>query len=350
MRRANVLFVCGSLNQTTQMHQIAEHLDDASCFFTPFFTDGALETARRLGLREYTILGRRHFLRCLSYLEEHSLPVDMKGAGREYDLVVTCSDLIVPRNILGKKIILVQEGMTDPETLAFRMVRALPFLPRWMASTAANGLSGSFEFFCVASPGYRDLFLEKGVPAERIVITGIPNFDNCARFLRNDFPFRHYVLVCTSDLRETYHREDRREFIRKALRIAGGRELVFKLHPNEQFDRACREIREEAPSACVFTSGVTEHMIANCDVLITRWSSTVFIGLALGKECYSDFPMEELRVLVPLQNGCAAENIADVCREVLFKSSRGGNLRPYRKRRAVRTAYKALRAATPAGT
>ncbi len=31
-------------------------------------------------------------------------------------------------------------------------------------------------------------------------------------------------------------------------------------------------------------------MIANCDVLITRYSSTVFVGLALGKETHSDYP------------------------------------------------------------
>jgi hypothetical protein len=58
-------------------------------------------------------------------------------------------------------------------------------------------------------------------------------------------------------------------------------------------------------------------MIANCDVLITRYSSTVFVGLALGKETYSDYPMDELRRLMPLQNHAAAPNIANVCRRVI---------------------------------
>jgi hypothetical protein len=58
-------------------------------------------------------------------------------------------------------------------------------------------------------------------------------------------------------------------------------------------------------------------MIANCDVLITRYSSTVFVGLALGKETHSDYPMDELRRLLPVQNRCAAVNIANVCRQVL---------------------------------
>ena len=58
-------------------------------------------------------------------------------------------------------------------------------------------------------------------------------------------------------------------------------------------------------------------MIANCDVLITRFSSTAFVGLALGKETYSDFDMDELRRLMPVQNGSAAFNIANVCRRFL---------------------------------
>jgi hypothetical protein len=67
----------------------------------------------------------------------------------------------------------------------------------------------------------------------------------------------------------------------------------------------------------VFTTGNAEEMIANCDVLVTRVSSTAFVGLALGKETYSDVDMDEMRRLMPVQNGSAASNIADVCREVL---------------------------------
>jgi hypothetical protein len=52
-------------------------------------------------------------------------------------------------------------------------------------------------------------------------------------------------------------------------------------------------------------------------VLITRYSSTVFVGLALGKETHSDYPMDELRRLLPVQNHSAALNIANVCRRVL---------------------------------
>ena len=180
-----------------------------------------------------------------------------------------------------------------------------------------TGLSDAYRAFCVASEGYRDFFIRKGVRPEKIVVTGIPNFDNCRRYCSNDFPYRHYVLVCTSPLRETFQGEDRKAFIRRAVEIAGGRPLIFKLHPNENVERATREIHRHAPGAMVFTTGSAEEMIANCDVLITRFSSTAFVGLALGKETYSDFDMDEMRRLTPVQNGSAALNIANVCRRFL---------------------------------
>jgi hypothetical protein len=48
-----------------------------------------------------------------------------------------------------------------------------------LAGTAATGLSDAYHAFCVASEGYRDFFIRKGARPEKIIITGIPNFDNC---------------------------------------------------------------------------------------------------------------------------------------------------------------------------
>jgi hypothetical protein len=315
--KKRVLFIGGSINQTRQVHQIAMHMPGVDASFSPYYCDGPLEIIRRMGLLEMTVLGDKIRERCLAYLHTYDLDVDFQGTRGPYDLVVTCSDLIVPRNIRQTPWVLVQEGMTDPENVVFHIVRRLRLLPRWLATTSTTGLSGLYDRFCVASDGYRRLFIRKGVEPSKIVVTGIPNFDDCAQFLKNDFPLRHFVLVCTSDIRETLKYENRKKFIRKAVRIAAGRQLVFKLHPNENFDRAGREIRRYAPGALVYTSGNTEEMIANCDVLLTRYSTTVYVGLALGKECYSDFDMNELRGMIPLQNRSAARNIAEVCSNLL---------------------------------
>lgn len=319
--RKRVLFICGSMNQTTQMHQIARHLPEYEHAFTPYYCDGIDEWYRKLGWMEFTIIGHKLASRCRAYLEANGLPIDYQGRHGPYDLVLTCSDVYLQKNIRGSTIVLVQEGITDPETFAYRLVRRWRFLPLWLAGTAATGLSDAYQVFCVASEGYRDFFVQKGACPNKVVVTGIPNFDDCERYRANSFPDHHYVLVCTSPLREVFRREDRPAFIRRAVRIAAGRQLIFKLHPNENVRRATREIERDAPGATVFITGSAEEMIANCDVLITRFSSTAFVGLALGKETYSDVDMDVMRRLTPLQNQAAAANIAVECRALLEKGS-----------------------------
>ncbi len=322
MASPRVLLIGGSLNQTRMMHKIGAALGPGlTCAYTPFFCDGVLRRLKPLGLLDMTIMGGRFRAMTDAYLRDHGLPVDEEGAGDDYDLVLTCSDLLLPRRIRKRPIVLVQEGMTDPENLAFHLVRRLG-LPRWVASTSTTGLSLAYRRFCVASEGYRRLFMAKGIPAERLVVTGIPNFDDCAEYSRNDFPLRGYVLVCTSDTRETLKWDRRRRFLRRCVAIAAGRPLVFKLHPNENWDRATREIREVAPDALVFGEGNAEEMVANCDVLLTQYSTLTYVGLALGKECHSYFDPEELRRLLPVQNGgTSARNIASVCEKVLEEES-----------------------------
>jgi hypothetical protein len=315
--KKRIMFICGSMNQTTQMHQISRQLSDYEHSFSPYYCDGVDEMLRRLGLMEFTIIGHKLAGRCRRYLEDHGLPIDYQARNGPYDLVVTCSDVYVQKNIRDNRIVLVQEGITDPETFVFHLVTRFRFLPLWLAGTATTGLSDAYRKFCVASEGYRDFFIRKGAWAGKIVVTGIPNFDDCGQYRANNFSHRHYVLVCTSPLREVFRGEDREAFIRRAVAIAGGRPLIFKLHPNENAKRATREISRYAPGATVFTTGSAEEMIANCDVLVTRYSSTAFVGLALGKETHSDFDMDELRRLTPVQNGSAALNIANVCRQLL---------------------------------
>jgi hypothetical protein len=300
------------------MHQISRELPEYWCTFTPYYGNFDYRVVRRLGLLEFTIGGHRLRGRCLTYLKEHGLEVDLDGGSNEYDLIFHCSDLVWPNNITGKNVVLVQEGMTDPESLLFPLVKRVAFLPRWMAGTSATGLSHKYAKFCVASPGYADLFTRRGVNPAKIVVTGIPNFDNCRRYLESDFPHRNYVLCCTSDVRELYGHEDRRGLIEQALSIARGRKLIFKLHPNEELSRAVDELARWAPSALVFTNGSAEGMVAHCDELIVRYSSLAYVGLALGKRVHSlNFDVRELERLLPVQNGRSAKLIAEVGRRLL---------------------------------
>jgi len=312
-----ILFICGSLNQTTMMHKISKELKDHACYFTPYYADGLLKWMAKLGLLNNTILGGRHHRDTMKYLRENQLPLDMHGKKNHYDLVLTGSDSIIQKNIRSSRLMLVQEGITEPEGLAYYIVKFL-HLPRWLANTSMTGLSNAYDTFCVASSGYKQLFTRKGARPEKIVVTGIPNFDNLADFTSKDFPYKDYVLVATTPFRETMRPEFRSIFIRHCVNIADGRQLIFKLHPLEDARRAIREINTYAPGAKVYWRGDINTMIANAQTVITQWSSCTFVALALGKEVYSELDKHELQQLMPIQNGgTSSVKIAQICRLLL---------------------------------
>ncbi len=315
--KKQVLFICGSLNQTTMMHKIASCLKDCDCYFTPFYIDHLPKFITKSFLMRHTIAGGTHRRATIEYLTNENLTVDEGGRQHDYDLVVTCTDLIIQSNIRGKRLILVQEGITEPEDWIYWVVRTLR-LPRVLANTAATGLSDAYDKFCVASYGYKQHFVKKGVKPEKIVVTGIPNFDNLKTAKKNKFPHRGYVLVATSSIRETGKFDDRMGFLNRVKQIVGDREVIFKLHPNEEMERAQNEIKQVLPDALIFTKGNTNHMIANCDVLITQVSTVVYVGIALGKEVYSYFDLKTLKSLQPIQNnGKSAARIANVCQTLI---------------------------------
>lgn len=310
------LFICGSMNQTRMMHQISMHLPEFEAFFTPYYCDGFVKLCLKAGILNFSVMAGQFYRRTMAYLNERGLPIDYEGRSGPYQLVITCSDLIVQKNIRGAKVVLVQEGMTDPEGLLFYLVKYFS-LPRWLGSTSGTGLSDAYEIFCVASEGFKEFFIKKGVNANKIRATGIPNFDNCISYLDNNFPYRDYVLVATSDRREIYRYENRKKFIEKANQIADGRELIFKIHPNENTSRARQEIERYSPKARIYCEGNAEHMVANCAVLVTRFSSVCLVASVLGKMVFSDISNVDLARLRPIQNkGRSAMKIASECRKL----------------------------------
>lgn len=315
---SNILFICGTLNQTTMMHKISTHLGEHKCSFTPYYANGIEDLAAREGWLDFTVLGGRHLKDTMDYLADNHLNVDLRGERGGYNLVVTCGDLIVQKNIRGRRLVLVQEGITEPETWLYHAVKALN-LPRYLANTAAMGLSDAYDIFCVASEGYARHFIRKGVRPEKIAVTGIPNFDNLMENLKNDFPYRGYVLVATSPLRESFRYDNRDTFLRRCVEIAAGRPLIFKLHPTENARRARAEIARHAPDALVFEYGNVNHMIANAEEVITQQSTCTFVAVALGKEVHTYLDLAQLKELMPIQNGGAsAGRIANVCRRLLL--------------------------------
>jgi len=318
------------------MHQIADQLAEYDCFFSQLYSDHPLiKMAVKWKWLDTTIMGGEFKRKADAYLQEHGLRNDYArlAYNNTYDLVVFCSDMLVTPKLKKLKTIWVQEGMTDPITSWGKIVHALK-LPSYIAgNTAFNGAANICDIYCAASEGYKKQFTDLGTDPSRIFVTGIPNYDNIETFLRNDFPYSDYVLVTTSDIRETFNKEDRPAFIKQCAEIAAGRQLIFKLHPNEQKDRAIAEIKEYAPPGTLtYTDQDPNVMIANCEELITQYSTLVYVGIALGKKVYSYFDVEKLKALTPVQNGgISAMSIAALCRSYIeFKGSRDAFLQTYR--------------------
>ncbi|MFD1257667.1 hypothetical protein ACFQ3S_12735 [Mucilaginibacter terrae] len=316
-----ILFMTGSMNQTLQMHSIATKLAEFDCWFSQLFTDSFLMNSvfNKTNLLNSTVMADQFRKNSEKYLRGHGLQIDYGAKLNHYDLIVYCSDMIIPERTRNTKTIWVQEGMVDRYTIKSLLVNKLK-LPRYFCGdTSLNGSSNVCDIYCTASAGYKEYFASKGTQANKIAVTGIPNYDNLQVNLYNDFPHHNYVMVATTDLRETFRFENRPAFIKKAVKIAAGRQLLFKLHPNENTGRAKAEIARYAPeNALVFTSGNTNHMIANCCELITQYSTVVYTGIILGKKVHSWFNIDELKRLAPVQNGgSSALNIAQICRSYI---------------------------------
>lgn len=317
MSKPKVLFIGGSLNQTTMMHKISQELPDCDSYFTPYYASGPLWVMTKLKMLEFTIMGGTFKRKTLEYIKDHNLKLDYEGKNDDYDLVFTCQDLIVPRQIKKFKTILVQEGMTDPPDWRYHVTRFLG-LGRWCASTSMTGLSHQYDYFCVASEGFKELFVDRGVNPNKIVITGIPNFDDFEKLRNLEFEHKNFILVATSDIRETTKYENRKKFLLNAKKIAGDKKIIVKLHPNELVEKRTAEVKKYLPDALIYHGVSIDPMIANCDALVTRFSSTIFPALAIGKDVYSDIKIEDIKKLTPIQNGAtSAKAIASLARELL---------------------------------
>jgi len=327
-KKKKILFIIGSPNQTSQMHQVAALLSDYDCFFSQLYTKHPLiRSVVRAGFLDRTILSGEFKRKGDAYLEKHQLKNDYARSvyRNDYSMAVLCTDLLVTKELRALKTVWIQEGMTDPVTSWAKWTHRLGLPSYFAVNTAFNGAGNNCDLYCAASQGYKDQFTSFGTDASRIFVTGIPNYDHASILLNNDFPLRGYVLAATSDIRETFNKDDREAFIAHCVKLAGGRPLIFKLHPNELKDRAMAEIERLTPSGTlIYTEGNIEHMIAHCDELITQFSTVVYTGIALGKKVHSYFDVEKLKKLAPIQNGgSSASNIADICRRYIeFKGSR----------------------------
>lgn len=329
-----ILLITGSMNQTSQMLSIANELPDYECWFSQVFSDSPVINyfTDRTSLLDKTVLAHPFRKKAEQYLRAFDCRIDYRARINHYDLIVCCTDLVMPSFFTKTKTVWVQEGMIDRLTTLSKWIKKLKLPPTWCFNTSLNGSTNSCDLYCAASAGYKDHLSRMGTDPSKVFVTGIPNYDNAKKYLDNDFPHHDYVMVATTDMRETARWENRPRFIKDCVAIANGRQLLFKLHPNENFDRAIGEIRKYAPeNALIYTDGNTSHMIANCCELITQYSTVVYTGIALNKKVHSWFDTNQLRSMTPIQNnGTSARNIANVCRHYIeFEGSGDAFIRQF---------------------
>lgn len=323
-KKKNILCLVGSRNQTTQLHQIAQHLEqDYNIFYSQIFGEGFFYKAMaETGLFDNTVLGRDSSFTLASqeYIRQHDLNYDYRGTTKniDYDLALLSTDMIVPKSFKKIKTIWVQEGMIDPINNFSKLVKKINLPPYTTANTSLNGTTNIADIYCAMSKGYKDYFSELGTNKNKILVTGVPNFDNIASLNQTTYHEKGFVLVATSDIRELGGNDDRIHLIKKCVDIARGKKIIFKPHPNENIERIKSEIYSVIPHATIITEPIIDTLIAHCDTLITQYSSCVYIGLTLGKKVYSYFPIEELESKKPVQNGGkSSEIIANITREFL---------------------------------
>lgn len=110
MTKKKILFIGGSLNQTTIMHHISLHLSGFDCYFNPFCGDGLIKWMSYKGMLDFTVMGGNFRRQTDTHMKQHWLKVDFRDSTIHYELVVTSQDLIVQKNIIKKSIAIDYSG------------------------------------------------------------------------------------------------------------------------------------------------------------------------------------------------------------------------------------------------
>src|SRR5437764_888906 len=105
--RRKILFITGSMNRTSQMYQISRHLADFDCWFSQLFPDtGLLKTlVKYTNLADGTIIANHFRTKSEKYLQQQGVQIDYEGNKHKYELVVFCTDMIVPKKFRQTKTI-----------------------------------------------------------------------------------------------------------------------------------------------------------------------------------------------------------------------------------------------------
>ncbi len=165
---------------------------------------------------------------------------------------------------------------------------------------------GNAKKFAVIGQGCFDNYVSMGIPAETMIITGHPTYENLhknADKLIRDMVSRKeifevlnipnnqkLILWCTNDQRtyfegiHTYEEmyESWETKVKILLELEGKYEIVIKIHPKEKLNDY-RQLERLSPRVHVINKYDVLKLIPHSELVITRFSSTAVSALCLKK-------------------------------------------------------------------
>jgi len=135
MKLKKILFIGGSLNQTRIAHAVYGHLsEDYEARFSPYYCDGFLRVLQQKRPPSTSASSGGSSATGRWPISGNTISRSTRAGGRGITIwSFTTTDLLIQKNIRNKPVILIQEGMTDPENMLF------PSRPGPAAAALAGG-------------------------------------------------------------------------------------------------------------------------------------------------------------------------------------------------------------------
>ena len=223
---------------------------------------------------------------------------------------------VVARHVLEshRPALIIAADVSDPRSRVFELLGrelGIPSLEVQFGFAGPNGVEWQFfvaDQLAVRSNKWYEALLEHGVPAEKMIVTGSPIYDDHARENREslmqlrarlDIPIEHKIAVFASFWDHTASEEwttsDRleraKQMVLEASSRVSGLTLIVKPHPCENVAETKRLASRFQNILFVTPQDDIRNLAEVCDVFISFGSSTIQSALVANKPViYPFFP------------------------------------------------------------
>ena len=210
----------------------------------------------------------------------------------------------------------------------------------------------------VMSPFAKDAYINMEVPPEKVFVTGQPGFDLIwqKEFNRNQLMAelgisenKGLVVLATQPLiGSTWKREDREKFIEavcSAMRKFSDKQLVIKLHPDENIDTYQKILANMGEDKAIFCRDIDLYELLHaCDLLMTVHSTVALEAMIFDKPVITinltgkpdGFPYAKSGAAIGVYKG---EDLVQAIKDALYNEENCKKLTKERKKFVYEHAY-----------